>query len=215
LHDLSFGPVRSHDPHTSAIFRFIVAVLNRDALVRLKHHTGRGLLVEGYRTTLIIGGLTSGALSAAMFFFAPSLIFIGPGVLFAIFVAIPWMAMCGRSVHSWGMAALCILGYFVAYLITVRTDLVGAPIGAGVGTFIMLAPSAYFETANVRKGAWTAINTGTLAAGVFTGFSFVPQGWWGIMLGFVVWQVAVAAALSTAISKENSAAKMENGPLTE
>jgi hypothetical protein len=158
--------------------------------------------VEGKCAKLIVSGITCGLLSATLGAFLMPLLFILPGVMFAVLVAAPWVVMCGRSSgYAWVVAALSMAGYFVAYLITLRSDMQGAPLGAGIGTFIMLAPALFSEHANIRRGACAAIVTGTVAGGVFMGIAYMHEGWWGIMVGIAIWQVAVAAALTLAFDE--------------
>jgi hypothetical protein len=98
-----------------------------------------------------------------------------------------------------------VAGYVVALAISLFTDLVGAPVGAAVGTAVMFAPAFGCPAPPVRRAVRRGLAVGTAAALVFTGFSFVRGSWWGLLLGLVVWQVAVAAALASAVERRVAA----------
>jgi len=107
--------------------------------------------------------------------------------------------MCGWSFNAgWALVVLCVIGYVAAHLIAVATQYVGSPAGAAVGTAIMLFPAFFDSVSSVRRAAWRGLIVGTAAAFVFTVFAFVPEGWWGMLIGIVVWQILVADALGSA-----------------
>jgi len=148
---------------------------------------------------LIVGGFASGLVSAALICVLVIPMWIVPGLLFAACVIGPWSRMVGQSSpEAWGNAWRCVVGYVAAHLISVATWYVATPVGAAVGSGIMLSTQFTNPSAVVRRAAWRALAMGTITALIFTGFTFVPEGWWGLLLGIIVWQVAVAAALASA-----------------
>jgi hypothetical protein len=153
----------------------------------------------GRPAVLVLAGLAAGFVSAGLGAFPPMLWFV-PGVVFAAWVAGPWGWMCGW--RAWRIAAVVVLGvvgYVVALYFTTRSQFLAAPVGAALGTGIMLLPAFVDEQPRVRLAAGRALGVGTIAAFLFTGFSFVPGGWAGLLLAIVIWQVVVAAALSTGV----------------
>lgn len=157
----------------------------------------------GRPALLMLAGLAAGFLSAVFATFPPTAWFV-PGVIFAVCVAGPWAWMCGW--RAWRIAAvvvLGVLGYVLAIVFTTGTEFLAAPVGVALGTGIMLLPAFVDEHPRVRLGAGRALGFGTLAAFLFTGFSFVPGGWAGLLLAIVIWQSAVAAALSTGIPTDD------------
>jgi hypothetical protein len=101
------------------------------------------------------------------------------------------------------MAVLCVVGYVVAHVIAVSTEFIASPVGAAIGSAIMLIPAWLDDAPVVRRAAWRALNIGILSSFVFVGFAFVPQGWWGLLLGIIVWQVAVSVALAPAVERRS------------
>ena len=156
--------------------------------------------MRGRSSVLIGAAAASGVGSVLLAIVHLNTLLLAPGVLFAACVVIPWARMCG-----WGlwrisiMAVLCVLGYAVAHVIAGVSEFVAAPIGAGIGTAIMLIPAFADDVPAVRRVAWRALVVGSVAALVFTVSALVPGGWGGLLLGIIVWQVAVAAALAKAV----------------
>ena len=153
------------------------------------------------RSSVLIGAAAASGLGSVLLAIVHlNTLLLVPGVLFAACVVIPWARMCGWRLWRISlMAVLCVLGYAVAHVIAGVSEFVAAPIGAGIGTAIMLIPAFADDVPAVRRVAWRALIVGIVAAFVFTASAFVPGGWGGLLLGIIVWQVAVAAALAKAV----------------
>jgi hypothetical protein len=160
--------------------------------------------VDGRSVLLIFAGLVAGLISALGGCFFYLTLWILPGVMFGVLVAGPWTRMCDRASQVWCNVGLSVGGYVVAHVIAVTTDFLAAPFGAAIGTAIVLSVSFVDPEAVIRRAAWRALVVGTVGGCIFTAFSFVPGGWWGMLLGIVVWQIAVAAALGTTFRSEKA-----------
>lgn len=145
-------------------------------------------------------GTISGIVSAGSVFCFLGTLFWLPGLLFGLIVAVPWSRASQLTPPvSLMIAVLSVIGYFLATFLATQSRFVLSPVAGGLGVAIMLSPAFRPVWDSLRKTVAMTVVAGALASFVFFGFSFVPEGWWGMLIGIAVWQAITAATLSSSL----------------
>ena len=160
---------------------------------------------------LVERGIVSGVVSVVLVLLLLQAEWL-PGLVYGIVVALPWCKACRlHPLQTIAIVVLSVVGYFLAVMLTLRSDPVLAILAGSLGPLVMLIPILRPVWDAIRRAAVLTVIAGGVVGVAFWTFLFVGRLLnshdVGLMLAIscvALWQVATAYTLSLSLPTEGT-----------